>query len=90
MATPLQIANDLAQWRLKLKGRHDQGMPLDPLCSSLHRAEKTIREHVEDLESRDCIISKMEDEQLALQQSISKLHRDLDEYRDENERLRRK
>lgn len=95
MASYAQIANDLAAWRLKLVGTGN-----DKLCGSLRRAESTIREletkldrweeSVFVLQERDRIISKMEDEKLALQLTIAKLHRDLDDYRLQNEQLRRR
>lgn len=42
MATPAQISTDLRLWIGKLRGRHQQGEPLDPLCRSLNRAAALI------------------------------------------------
>lgn len=65
MASYAQIANDLAAWRLKLVGTGN-----DKLCSSLRRAETTIREmeakldrcekSVFDLQERDRKIAELE------------------------------
>ncbi len=60
MATPAQVATDLALWAGRLRGTHSQGHTNDPLAASLVRGQKTILELLDRVDRIEATLREVE------------------------------